>query len=121
MACIAVISLLIPPEDMDHVTCMICGNCPKIVNSDGNAKDTIKVTENMQYDYDDDGDPPDLETFKMDLIQATLRKSFYQKEPLKNYQMLKLPLIIAPSLLQQQTNNDIKENYIYLKFKSKHF
>ena len=33
MACIAVISLLISPQDMDAVQCLVCGNCPKIVNS----------------------------------------------------------------------------------------
>ena len=63
----------------------------------------------MHYDYSDDSDPPDLETFKQELIQTSLKKSFFQNEPPKIYQMLKLPLIIAPSLLRQQTNNDIKK------------
>ena len=30
MACIAVTSLLITPQAMDDVTCLVCGACPKI-------------------------------------------------------------------------------------------
>ena len=33
IACIAVTALLISPQDMDSVQCLVCGNCPKIVNS----------------------------------------------------------------------------------------
>ena len=69
----------------------------------------------MNYNYDDLSDPPDLETFKMDLIQTTLKKSFFQNEPPKPYQMLKLPIIMAPSLLRQQTNNDIKKKSLLEK------
>ena len=42
MACIAITSLLITPADMDHVICLVCGICPKIVNSDGNAKERVQ-------------------------------------------------------------------------------
>jgi hypothetical protein len=69
----------------------------------------------MHYNYDDPSDPPDLETFKMDLIQTTLKKSFFQNEPPKPYKMLKLPIIMAPSLLRQQTNNDIKKKSLLEK------
>ena len=31
-ACIAVLALLITPEDLDQVVCFLCGACPKIVN-----------------------------------------------------------------------------------------
>ena len=106
--CTAAIALLVTPTDLDHVICMICGVCPKVINTDGNAKDTIKVTQNMVYDYTDTSSVPDLETFKRELIQQTFKKSFFQREPPKTYQMLKLPLIIPPGLLLQQTNNDIK-------------
>ena len=115
MACIAVLSVLITPDDMDDVTCLICGACPKIVNSDGNAKDTIIKTKNMIYDYDDDSEPPDLEVFKKELAQTTLKKSFFQKEPPKTYNLLKLPLIIPPSLLGQQINHDIKKRTLLEK------
>jgi hypothetical protein len=114
MACIAVTSLLITPADMDYVMCLVCGNCPKIVNSDGNAKDSLKVSENMQYDYEDNSDPPNLDIFKQELVQESLKRSFYQKVPLKTYKMLKLPLIVAPSLLREQINNDIKESIVFL-------
>ena len=35
---IAVLSLLITDMDMDSVLCLLCGCCPKIINSDGNTK-----------------------------------------------------------------------------------
>ena len=41
-ACIAVLSILISSEDLDSVICLHCGVCPKVVNSDGNAKDSIR-------------------------------------------------------------------------------
>ena len=37
-ASIALISVIISPEDLNRVICMHCGICPKVVNSDGNAK-----------------------------------------------------------------------------------
>ena len=115
LACIAVISTLITPEDMDNVMCLICGACPKIVNSDGNAKDTIKVTDNMKFIYEDESDPPTLENFKADLVQTVLKKSFFQNEPPRQYNMLKLPLIMAPSLRGKQINNDIKKKTLLEK------
>ena len=30
--CTAIIALLITPEDLDTVTCLLCGACPKVVN-----------------------------------------------------------------------------------------
>ena len=35
---IGVLSILVKGSDMDDVLCYICGNCPKIVCTDGNAK-----------------------------------------------------------------------------------
>ena len=48
-ASVAVISLIIRPEDMNNVICYYCGPAPKCVNTDGNAKDTIQVTPHMVY------------------------------------------------------------------------
>ena len=115
MACVAVISLLIGPADMDSVICLVCGACPKIINSDGNAKDTLKRTKNMIFDYDDKSNIPDLENFKLDLVLECLKKSYYQNVPLKVYNMLKLPLVIAPKLLREQINTDSKESIVYLQ------
>ena len=42
-ASIAFLSVIISPGDLNSVICMHCGVCPKVVNSDGNAKDTIKA------------------------------------------------------------------------------
>ena len=109
-ACIALISLLISPQDRDRVICLHCGICPKLVNSDGNAKDTIKVYDNLIFDNNDTSEPPNLDDFKNELVSALLKSAFYQKEPPKEYNMLKLPLIIAPSLIRKQLNNDFKES-----------
>ena len=92
---------------------IVCGNCPKVINSDGNAKDSLTVTENMVYDYTDQSDPPDLESFKLELVQECLKRSFFQNVPMKTYQMLKLPLIIPPSLLREQLNSDIKGSIVF--------
>ena len=116
MACIGVTALLITPADLDRVICLICGVVPKIINSDGNAKDSLRITENMVYDYEDQTTPPDLETFKQMLVRECLKKSFFQNQPMKTYQMLKLPLIIAPSLIREQVNNDIKESIVNCHF-----
>lgn len=35
---IAVVSTLVRGSDLDEVVCLICGNCPKIVCTDGNTK-----------------------------------------------------------------------------------
>ena len=62
----------------------------------------------MKYDYNDDSCPPNLEDFKQDLVLECLKRSFFQNVPKKDFNMLKLPLIIPPSLLGEQQNNDIK-------------
>ena len=62
----------------------------------------------MSFECNDDSDPPDLDSFKLRLVQECLKRSFFQNEPLKPYKMLKLPLIIAPSLLGKQINTDTK-------------
>ena len=40
---------------------------------------------------------------------ALSRQSFFQNEPLQEYNMLKLPIIIAPCLLRKQVNNDVEK------------
>ena len=115
------ISLIISPEDLDSVTCMHCGICPKIVNSDGIA---IMIFDNMVFDYEDHSEPPNLDEFKLDLVSTSLKRSFYQNEPPKTYNMLKLPLIIAPGLLGKQINNDFQKKSLLdkeIKYKQETF
>ena len=109
--CVGTLSLIISPEDLNKATCLLCGNCPKVVNSDGNCKDSIKIRKNMIFDFDDKSEPPSLEEFKIELVKTTFRQSFYQKEPQVTYNMLKIPLILAPCLLSKQVNNDTKETH----------
>ena len=40
-AVIAVMSIMLKGADLDDVVCYICGNCPKIVCTDGNTKVTL--------------------------------------------------------------------------------
>lgn len=54
-------------------------------------------------------DPPNLEDFKLRLINTLLRQSFFQNDPVKPINMLKIPLIISPCLLSKQVNNDTKK------------
>lgn len=40
-ACVAVLALLITPDDLNKATCALCGNCPKIVNR-GGSRNLVK-------------------------------------------------------------------------------
>ena len=71
-------AFLVRGEDFDDVTCFLCGNCPKIVSTDGNTKDSIKVKKNMVYDYDDNSDIPDLDRFTEELIEELLCSALFQ-------------------------------------------
>ena len=79
------------------------------VTLDGNTKDSIRITENMKFDYDDKSKPPNLQEFKVILIKNLMKRAFFQNEPKLVINMLKLPIIIAPSLLGSQTNHDAEK------------
>ena len=102
--------VLVTGKDMDEVMCLLCGKCPKIINSDGNAKDSIQVTSNMKFDYKDKSDPPALADFKTELVLHLFKTAFWQNEPKLPINMLKLPIIMAPGLLGKQVNNDFKKD-----------
>ena len=67
----------------------------------------------MKFLYEDKSDIPDLESFKQELLVECLKRSFFQNVPMKTYNMLKLPLIMAPGLLREQVNSDIKGCFVY--------
>ena len=71
----------------------------------------------MVYNYDDVSEIPDLMDFKERLIEDLLLSVFYQ-QPLENeYNMLKLPVIITPSILRKQVNNEaMKQSIMERKF-----
>ena len=93
--------------DLNEVMCLLCGACPKIINTDGNAKDSIQITPNLKFDFNDKSDIPSLEEFQTQLILHLFKSSFWQNEPPFTVNMLKLPLIIAPRLLRKQVNSDV--------------
>ena len=103
---IGVSTLLVKEEDIDDVTCYICGNCPKSVSTDGNTKDSIKKQSNMIYDYDDDAEIPPLATFVEELTVEVLCSAFFQMKTGKKFNMLKIPALIAPCLTGKQVNNE---------------
>ena len=102
---IAVSAVLITEDDLNEAICLVCGSCPKIVSSDGNSKDTIHLTENLVYDFDSTEDVPSLYDFKTRLARQMLRSSFFQNEEKEKFNMVKLPIIMAPKLLKSQVNN----------------
>ena len=74
--------------------------------SDGNAKDSIRVTPNMKFDFKDTSAPPSLEEFKLKLIRHLFKTAFWQNEPPIELNMLKLPIIMPPAIIGNQVNND---------------
>jgi hypothetical protein len=61
----------------------------------------------MEYNYEDTSGVPDLEDFKEDLIEDIFKSVFFQHKSDQKYNMLKLPIIMAPCLMRKQVNNDI--------------
>ena len=72
----------------------------------------------MEYNYEDASEVPDLEVFKEDLVEDIFKAVFFQQRSTRKYNMLKLPIISAPSLLRKQVNNDIgKKSLMEKEFK----
>ena len=66
----------------------------------------IKVTRNMVYNYEDHSEIPDLDTFTDELIEDILCSAFFQHKSDKKYDMLKLPVLMAPCLFRQKVNSE---------------
>ena len=112
---IAVMTLMMKGSDLDAVTCLICGNSPKICSTDGNTKDSIKVRSNMEYNYEDTTEVPNLNDFKEDLIEDIFMSVFFQQKMDRKYNILKLPIISAPCLIKKQINNDFRKQTLMEK------
>ena len=69
----------------------------------------------MEYDYEDSSEVPDIQSFKEELVEELLKSVFFQHKSDRKYNMLKLPIISAPSLIQKQVNNDFKKETIMEK------
>ena len=61
----------------------------------------------MHYNFEDESDPPELHAFKARLIAHVYKSAYFQNEPKLDINMLKLPLIMAPSLIGHQFNHDV--------------
>ena len=60
----------------------------------------------MEYDYEDASEIPDLQAFKESLVEDLLKSAFFQQKSEKPFNMLKLPVICAPSLIGKQVNHE---------------
>ena len=69
----------------------------------------------MEYDYEDGSELPDLQTFKNRLIEDLFKSAFFQHKNDQKYNMLKLPILAAPSLLGKQVNNENKKKTLMEK------
>ena len=58
----------------------------------------------MVFDYDDLLEVPNLAEYKKELINEILKNAFFQKyyKEKKKWNMLKVPVIAAPSLVRKQ-------------------
>ena len=80
---------------------MTCGNCPRIICTDGNAKDSIRIRKNMILNYQDQSPIPAFNDFKHELVEDIFRQAFIQEKKTKTFNMLKLPTIISPRILRK--------------------
>ena len=63
----------------------------------------------MIYDYNDTSEIMDLQNFKTKLLKQLIKKAYFQNVPQLEINMLKLPIILAPSLCGKQVNNDAQK------------
>ena len=47
---VAITALLIRENDLNRVMCWLCGRAPKSANTDGNTKDSIRITNHMKFE-----------------------------------------------------------------------
>ena len=69
----------------------------------------------MVYDYEDTSEVSSLEDFKTNLIEDLFLSVFFQHKSDRVYNMLKLPIIMPPSLLRSQVNNDFTKKTLMEK------
>ena len=83
--------------------------------SDGNTKDTIRISRNMTYNYDTQQPIPDLQDFLDDLVVEVLITVFFQQSSEKEIDMLRLPLIMAKCVRGNMVNYDVRKKTIMEK------
>jgi hypothetical protein len=69
----------------------------------------------MEYNYEDTSEVPDVQQFKEELIEELLKSAFFQHKSEKKYNMLKLPILAAPTMIRKQVNNDFQKQTIMEK------
>ena len=68
----------------------------------------------MRYDYEDDSEIPDLQEYKELLVEDVLKSVFFQ-ENRKTWNMLKVPIVCAPSLIGKQVNTEVSKKTLLEK------
>ena len=69
----------------------------------------------MVYNYDDAAPIPDLETFRAELVTDLLMSVFFQHRSEMEIDMLRLPLIMAPDMMNKTVNNEASKKTIMEK------
>ena len=69
----------------------------------------------MVYKYDEQKPIPDLKTFREELVVDLLMSVFFQHQSDREYDMLHLPPIVAPSMIGMAVNNDISKKTLMEK------
>ena len=68
----------------------------------------------MIFDYADDSEIPDLQEYKELLVEDLLKSVFFQAKK-RTWNMLKVPIICAPSLSGEQVNTESSKKTILEK------
>lgn len=69
----------------------------------------------MEYDYSSTSEVPELQDFKEELVEEIMKSAFFQCKSGKKWNMLKLPIIAAPTLIRKQVNNDASKQTLMEK------
>ena len=74
-----------------------------------NFQDSIQISENLEFDFDDESEVPQLESFIDKLAKQVMRSSFFQGEPKDKINILNIPIIMPDCLIGKMTNTERKK------------
>ena len=61
-----------------HLT--VCTWMKMSLSSDGNAKDSIRITSNLKFQFNDTQSVSDLQEYKENLVKDLLKSAFWQNQ-----------------------------------------
>ena len=75
-------------------------------------QDSIRISKNLVFDFEDDSDIPELYDFLDKLVNQVVRSAFFQNEPKDIVNLLKLPLIMPNGLVGKMINTESSKKSI---------